>query len=256
MVASRQNPGVLYAHLDTGGGAILYATTTDGAALGEYTLSDLEQEDWEDMAVGIGPGGGQFVYFGDFGDNAAGGGGGGASADPRDEVQIFRVVEPLVSVEQAFTEQTVEWEVLRFTYPDGAHNAETLLVDPQTGDLVIVTKATGTVAAYRAPGDSPADAVSELQLVATFDIGQGEEASAGDMSPSGDRVLLRTYNSLLIWERPRGASLADVFAESGTEIPSAEEARGEAVTFSADGSSWYSSGEDDNRLFRADEVCE
>ena len=56
MVASRMNPGVIYAQLDTGGPSTIFAATPAGKALGEYALAGVTQMDWEDIAVGPGPG--------------------------------------------------------------------------------------------------------------------------------------------------------------------------------------------------------
>jgi len=41
---------------------------------------------------------------------------------------VYRVAEPTT-----IADATLPAETLSFTYPDGSHNAETLLVDPVTG---------------------------------------------------------------------------------------------------------------------------
>ena len=49
-------------------------------------------------------------------------------------------------------------DALRLRYPDGPHNAEAMLVDPRTGDLVIITKVAtgGPAGVYTAPGGARA----------------------------------------------------------------------------------------------------
>src|SRR6266545_2364727 len=132
--------------MDAGGPATVFAMTSAGAALAEYRLMGVSQTDWEDLAVGPGPATGSYIYVGDFGDNNAN----------RTEIQIYRFAEPTVSTTQAMmTTSITNSQVLRFTYPDGAHNAESLMIDPPTGDIVIITKEAANVAAvFRAPGNT------------------------------------------------------------------------------------------------------
>jgi hypothetical protein len=253
MVASRKHPGVLYAQLDAGGDAKIYAASTSGADLGDYTLDGLSQTDWEDIAVGQGVDGKDYIFIGDIGDNAAGGmgmGGGGA----RTEIQIYRVAEPDVSDTQSAVHETVSFDTLRFTYPDGAQNSETLLVDPVSHDFFIMTKTANEAIVYRAPGDTPVDTPTVLEEVARASVGSSTPA-AGDISPSGDRILIRTYEALLLWPRASGMTVADALGADPVELSAADEPRSEGVTFSADGSAWYSAGEEDNTLWTASATC-
>ncbi len=252
LAASRQYPGVLYAQLDTGGPASVFATTTDGRDLAQYALEDLEQNDWEDIAVGPGPDGKQYIFVGDIGDNAAGGMGGGSA---RAEVQIYRFAEPEVSLSMDSAVVDVSWEVLRFTYPDGARNAETLLVDPQSQDIFILTKDSGDATIYRAAGDVATDTPTVLEEVGTVDVGSAQLA-AGDISPSGDRILLRTYDELLIWERRVGTDVATALSADATRLTVADEPRSEGATFAGDGSAWFSAGEEDDALYTGVSTCD
>ena len=103
-----------------------------GTALGAYPVTARRSTDWEDIAVGPGPDGdGDFLYVGDIGDNGA----------ERRSVTVYRVAEP----EAAPVPPGVALsgaEAIELTYPGGPVDAEALLVDPRTGDLVIVTKST------------------------------------------------------------------------------------------------------------------
>jgi len=255
MVASRAHPGVLFAHADSGAGAVFYAMSIAGASLGTFTLGGATATDWEDIAVGPGPSPGTFVYVGDFGDNAARTGSGNA----RGEIQIYRVPEPDVDATSAVGAQSLgAWERLRFTYPDNAHDAESLLVDPSTGDILIVTKETnGASRVFRAAGDTPTDTTTVLALVATLSLGssgsQGALVSAGDISPSGDSIILRTYTAIWLW--CRGSTWANTFGAVPVELPSATEPQSEGLTFSADGKSWYSAGESATTIYQASSSC-
>ena len=247
IVASRAHPGVLYAQMDTGGPSTIFAMTTAGKALGEYTLTGVSQNDWEDIAVGKGPGAGSYIYLGDIGDNSAN----------RTQIQVYRVPEPEVSPTQAAVQQAVTSEVLKFTYPDKAHNAETLLLDPVTGDIIIVTKETsGMSVVYRAPGNTPVDTPTVLEKVTTVQIGtsgQAAQASGGDISPTGDRFMVRSYETVLIW--PRAATLTATFMAAPHMQAFATEPQGEGITFSADGKAWIAAGEQARIIYQADATC-
>ena len=53
VVASRQFPGVLWAHTDGGGPRKqnLFAITREGRSLGEFYVTDVLLADWEDIAI-------------------------------------------------------------------------------------------------------------------------------------------------------------------------------------------------------------
>ncbi|WP_332911344.1 hypothetical protein [Algoriphagus boritolerans] len=97
-----------------------------GNEVGKINLDEVKNRDWEDIAVGPGPGGKSYIYVADIGDNA------GNNKSGR----IYRFPEPS-KIEK---KNTVKPEVLKFTYPNGAMDAESLFVDPISGDLFIVSK--------------------------------------------------------------------------------------------------------------------
>ncbi|MBN1607096.1 MAG: hypothetical protein JW940_10720 [Polyangiaceae bacterium] len=255
MVASRKNVGVLYAHLDAGGTATVFVTTPTGTDLGLLKLEGATTTDWEDIAVGPGPGDGSYLYVGDIGDNAARGMGGSA----RTEIQVYRFPEPDLSASSAAGAVSItDWEVLRFTYPDAAHDAETLVVDPVSGDIVIITKENdGLSTVFTAPGDTTADSTTELESATTVRIGpsgaQNAQAGAGDISPNGDRIIVRAYTTLLLWARKN--TWTATFAEAAIELPQAEEPQSEGLTFAADGKAWYSAGERAAVIYQGTATC-
>jgi hypothetical protein len=259
LAASRAHPGILYAHGDSGSKARLFAIDTEGTVRADYRLPGIERTDWEDIAVGPGPGGGPSVFVGDIGDNGAR----KNDRPARAEIQIVRFAEPALPDPGVEEKQIIsEAAVLRFQYPDHAHDAETLMLDPLTGDLLIVTKdGSGRSSVFRAAGaaaSAPGEVVI-LERVADLSLGSpgtpSARATAGDISPTGDRVLLRTYGSILLWPRPPGRSLADVFATAPRHLIQPAQAKGEAIAFTADGRSWFAAGEADPALYRADQTC-
>jgi hypothetical protein len=83
--------------------------------------------------------------------------------------------------------RTVPYRSWEFRYPDGAHDAETLLVNEE-GRLFVVTKGTPG-AVYAAPRSPKRTAINELARV-------GDAPSVvtdGTFLPGGDRIALLTY---------------------------------------------------------------
>jgi hypothetical protein len=253
LVASRAQPGVLYANADRSGPRF-YALTKAGHTLADFTLtgSGAMATDWEDVAIGPGPTAGNYLYFGDVGDNAARPGAGAG----RSEIQVIRLLEPTVSLTQAAVQQNLPtWQRLRFTYPDRPHDCETLMVDPKNGDFLFVTReADGSAVVFLAPGTTLPDTPTVLVRLVALQVG-ASGANAGDISPTGDRALLRTYEAALLFVRAPGATWALTFATAPHSLPVANEAQSEGATFGADGLSWLSSGEVDPTLYEGRANC-
>ena len=62
IVASRNNPGVLWVHNDSGKRA-LYAINTRGEHLGVYKISGCNTKDWEDITIGASERSGERLYL-------------------------------------------------------------------------------------------------------------------------------------------------------------------------------------------------
>jgi hypothetical protein len=254
LVASRSQDGVLFAHEDSTGAPLLYALDTTGRSLAVFTLSGAPNNDWEDIALGSGPDG-PLLFIADIGDNAV-----RTNGTPRGELQVIRLPEPSVALDGSTGAQTLsELEVLRFSYPDGAFDAETLLVHPITGELVIVTRsAGGDSRIFRAPGSTPPDTPTPLEEIGrlAFDpSGQGANATAGDISPSGDRILVRTYTRVYVWPTAPGMPLDAVFGLTPVTLDWAVEPQGEGITFASDGRAWLAAGEQEPTIYRAEANC-
>ncbi|HMF83566.1 MAG TPA: hypothetical protein VKI01_09845 [Acidimicrobiia bacterium] len=226
VAASRRNAGVLWAHNDSGDSARVFAMTTSGGHLGWFTLAGASATDWEDMALGPGPQAGQsYLYLGDIGDNNS----------VRTSVVVYRVPEPTVDISQPPGDNQVLGGVdaLVLQYPDGAHDAEALAVDPVNGDIVIVTKnLSGEAGVYVLRASSP---TSTLTRTGTLELGFATLVTGASVAPDGTAVALRTYGSVLLYPRADGTPLDDAFRSSPCTGASVSEPQGEAIAVTADG---------------------
>lgn len=241
LAASRRTDGVWWAHNDSGDSARVFAVASDGRDLGQFALVGASASDWEDLAVGPGPvAGTSYLYVADIGDNAK----------ARPSVRLYRVAEPAVSTGAAVPPpaQTLSGvDALELVYPDGAHDAEALLVDPVSGNLFVVTKELGgTAQVFRALANLPAGSRTTLTQVATVALGFGRPVTAADVTATGDVVALRTYSTVALFPRPAGAGLAQAFVQPSCAGAVASEAQGEAIAFTRDGRAYVTASEGAN----------
>jgi len=222
LAVSASNPGVLWLHNDSGDTPRVFAISTTAKLLGEYALSGAKAVDWEDMTLGPGPTAKtSYLYMGDIGDNPS----------QRASIAVYRVAEPTVSSTQAPVKVTLSnVDTLPFVYPDGAHNAETLLIDPLTSDLYIVTK-TGASPAGIYVSKDPQQPGTQRTLTKLGSVSLKTNITGGDIAADRSEVLLRTYGGAHLWPWPAGSTLAAALAATPCKVKAAAEPQGEAIAF-------------------------
>lgn len=232
IVASRRNPGVLWVHNDSGDAARIYAISAKGEFLGVCNIDGARCRDWEDIAIGPGPDLNQhYLYIGDIGDNRG----------VYREIIVYRVPEPRVGAAASFEPMaTGSAEAIRLTYPDGPRDAETLLVDPLTRDIYIISKRELRSRVYRAAFPQSTTQQIKMEQVAMMPWGF---AVAGDVSPDGRRVIVRGMFNASLWVRPAGEPLWRAFAGKQIRPPLIDEPQGEGICFDSRGAGYFTIGE-------------
>jgi hypothetical protein len=233
-VRSRSQADLLWSHDDSGAGPVLYGLRADGRVAARPTVTAAQAEDWEDIAAGPGPGGQPLLYVGDIGDNAA----------RRASIDVYRLPEPRVG--DAATAPAAR---LRLRYPDGAHDAEALLVDPLRPDLVIVTKVLGSARAYRASARAPAGSQTTLRSGPAVAMSL---VTAGDVSADGRIVVLRGYDRVGVWVRRGRERLTTTLRRAPCLSPTslAGEGQGEAIALDGRGRSFLTVAEGSPAVLR------
>ena len=227
LVRSRTQAWV-WVHNDSGDTARLFALALADLTTIELHLDGAAALDWEDLALGPGSEPGDYLYVGDIGDNG----------EARPYVTIYRVREPDLAAAGPDPIVTADWQAFELTYPDGPHNAETLLVDPRSGDLFIVTKG-GQTKLYRA-----AAPLASGELEAMPDPSYPSAiATGGDVSPLGDHVIVRGYADAWLWLRGPDEGLAEALGREPCEVPLAAEQQGETLAIDLDGRGYYTLSE-------------
>ncbi len=236
LAASIINPGILWTHNDSGDRNRVFALDeTNGSLVAEYILEGCEERDWEDIAVGPGPVDHvAYLYVGNIGDNKA----------RYDRKYIYRVKEPVVPQDTPGVHyDTLRGaDVLTFTQPDGNRDTETLMVDPLTRDLFVISKRENPCRVYRFPFPQNPDTLLVPQQVATIAC---TLAVGGDISHLGDEVLVKTYDLVFYWKRLPGQSIGDLLSTPPAMLPYfPPEPQGEGIAWKMDGSGYFTLSEE------------
>jgi hypothetical protein len=199
---------------------------SEGEELGKIVLAKTDNRDWEDIAVGPGPDGKSYIYIGEIGDNAA----------VHDEVFIYRIPEP----DKLKPESEVKPEKIKLTYPGGPRDAETLMVDPISGDIYIISKRDKKNTIYCLPADRFNDKEAVLEKVGELNF---TSSTAGDISSEGNQILIKSYLNIYYWIRKPGESIAQALTREPTMLLYNPEPQGEAIGFQQDGKGYYTISE-------------
>lgn len=232
LAGSRTIKGYLWTHNDSGNPAELFLMSQDGTDFRNYGIGGVENRDWEDIAVGPGPANGvSYVYIGDIGNN---------NANPSvTSYTIFRVPE-LTDLNAGFDAGSVAR--ITFAYPDGPHDAETLLSDPTTKDLFIVSKELDGANLYRLPFPQSGTGVITAELVGK--VPTVTFATGGDIVADGKEIVVRNYGTIYYWKRKDGETVGQTLTQSPAKtLPYELEPQGEAVCFGADMEGYYTLSE-------------
>lgn len=183
--------------------------------------------DTEDLARG--PDG--TIWIGDIGDNGG----------TRETIALWRL-SPGASKPSLF----------RLTYPDGAHDAEALLIAGD-GTPVVITKDPVTAGLYSPDGPLTDDTLATRRATPMRRVGDVAVPVTGTsnpfgfpgrlvvtgagMSADGSRVVLRSYADAFVFDVTEGDVVGALTGGSSRTVALPDEPQGESVTYGADGRS-------------------
>ena len=245
VAASRCSKDVLWTHNDSGNGPYIFAISPAGDVLATYKVKDVKNKDWEDIATFKDASGSCFIYIGNIGDND----------EKLVDHEIYRIREPVVTggspasdMKQPL-EMTVQ-DMVRFSYPDQPQNAETLMVQPGTGNIYVATKhKSGPSFVYKVqPSFGSADTqraerVGEISVPAV----PNGLLTGGDISPDGRHAILCDYTQGYELTLPEGdANFDDIWRQEPVPVDLGKRPHGEAVGYNVDGTAVYATSEGEN----------
>ena len=197
---------------DGGSPPELFRLAADGADRGSLPVPDVGNTDWEDLAIYRSPGGLRAVIA-DIGDNGG----------TRSHVALH--VVDLDDDDALRVERSV-----RFRYPDGPRDAESLAVDSTAGKAYVLSKRTVPAELYEVSLDADADAIETAVLIGTLEtLPQPSDLdrrlapvrqswhwqpTAMDFSANGRLAAVLTYSAVYVYERRSGQSWQAAFQAS------------------------------------------
>jgi hypothetical protein len=219
LASSVANPGFLWSVNDSGNASEVYLIDTTARVKLTCKLP-VRNRDWEEVAVGPGPDPNKtYVYVGEIGDNNA----------IHDLKYIYRFEEPQAT--EGDKEITLT-DTLTIQLPDGKRDTETIMIDPLTKGLYLVSKREDSVMVYKVPQPFTKETMvaKKIATIPYFKI------VAGAFSPDGLEILLKDYDHIYYWKRSKDEPFEAALMRSPEELPYEREAQGESITFAVDGS--------------------
>jgi hypothetical protein len=226
MSDSYANPGFFWVELDSGNPPALNLLRHNGTHGKSIFLKGARNRDWEDLVVANGPEPTKkYIYIGEIGDNN------------RDysHYAVYRIPEPPSNVDTVSNFVKID-----FKYPDGAHDAEAMLVDGTTNDIYIITKRDQHSRIYKIAYPQDTSKMNTASFV--VDLPYRGVVSAA-INSSQTELLIKTYSSVYYYTWRNSETLGEVFKKSYQTLPYQVEPQGEAICFANDNSGFYTLSE-------------
>jgi hypothetical protein len=248
LAASRRHDGVLWAVNDSDQGSRVYALGLDGKVLGSFVVAHTRNTDWEDLAA-FERGGKSYLAIADTGDN------GGL----REELAVVVVAEPEL-VDGAPPKRVAPAWTVRFRYPDGPRDCESVAVDARTGEIWLMAKKRVPAQLFTVPLARPRHGeVRTARQIATVrhipqptpeelakhpQFGRYRGQITGmDLDPAGRRLAVLTYRDAYVFERRGDATWPEALLEEPTVLGVPVLPQGESIAFGRDGKTIYVTSE-------------
>ncbi|WP_072687744.1 hypothetical protein [Rhodococcus marinonascens] len=223
--------GLLYAVGDSGSDRAVAVMGAD-CVVHRWLPLPVDPYDVEDMAVG--PDG--RLWLADVGDNGR----------RRDTVALI-----------AMDRDTGAGELHRLTYPDGPHDAETILIQRDGTPLIVTKELFGAGSVYRPVGGAEVGGLATpgptpLEKVGVLDVSEASGADAegggttaqalhstmftgGAVSADGTVAAVRNYSDVFLFSAPDGDLLAAFASGPAVRARVPQQPQGEAVAFTENG---------------------
>ena len=217
---SKVNPGYVWGQEDSGNPPQLYLIQHNGVVQKRVYLKGVTNRDWEDMALA-----GNDIYIAETGDNGR----------VYSEYCFYRFPEPSASTD---TVNTIE--KIRFVYEDGAHDAESFLVDPVSKDIYIFTKRDNPSLLFKLDYPYSLTDVNTARKVGSLPY---TSIVSADITDDGKEVLVKNYSAIYYYKRVANETIEQALAKPYSTLSYKVEPQGEAISFAQDGSGFFTISE-------------
>lgn len=227
---SIQNKQVLWSHNDSGNKAEIYALNTEGQLLSTLILKGVQNRDWEDIAVAKDPLSDiSFIYIADIGDNNA----------KYNSVYVYRLKEPQLTGKDEIL-QSSEIKTIEINYEDGPRDAEAIFLEPETGDIYLISKREEQVGLYRIAYPFNFKDKNIARRIASLPL---TWVTAADLGSNGKQLLVKTYTGIYKYKTKLDDKKNITLSKEAKTMPYITEPQGEALCWDVKNKSYYTLSE-------------
>ncbi len=241
LAPSRRADDVYWINNDSQGEPVLYAIDGKGRYLGSVRLEGATNYDWEDCSS-FKVDGKSYLVAADVGDNKA----------QRKDCVLYIIAEPDPAELNPSREisATLTGQI-RFTYPGGARDCESIAVDPVEGNIYLISKRTTPPVVYRLPLSAEAGSTTAVAEIvgnlngippptgptALIETTWGKFRAwpcSLDISSDQRTAVVLSYGEVYIYNRLSGQSWAEAFASEPIQLVAHALPQAEGVCFTND----------------------
>jgi hypothetical protein len=223
---SKTNPGCLWLHEDSGNPTQLSLMSYTGELKKRVSLKGIRNRDWEELALAKGPDPDvNYIYLADIGNNNL----------SVQQFIIYRFPEP-----KSTDDEVTKFDKISFTYPDKTHDAEAMIIDNITKDILIFSKEDSCSAVYRIPYPQSTTSLNKAEFLGRLPYGKVVGAA---LSPTNNEVLIKTYSNIYYWKLTTSAVAKEILNSEPLRISYTKEPQGEAIAFRNDNTGFFTISE-------------
>ena len=238
MAASHAQPGLYWAHNDSGNEPKLVLVRPNGERVATLKTEGATNTDWEDISSFV-LDGRNYLLVADTGDN------GGI----RETLTLWVFEEPAATKDGDSLK--LAWKI-DFRWKDGARDCEAVAVDAARGDVLLISKKRVPPELYRLPlrpaaGMQTAELLGKLQGVeqpSEADLKLNpvygryrSQITATDLSPNGRVLAILNYHSIYFLVRQPNEAWTDTLKNAPSQMRYPWLPQAEAIAWSVDGRS-------------------
>lgn len=244
----------IWIHNDSGDSPTLYAIDRDGNRRSTSRIEGAFARDWEDM-TDFSENGKNYFLIGDIGDNK----------ERSPEVTFYVIERPSSDTPSPLL------YTFTATYDHiGAKDAEAIVVDPNTKELMVITKGRDGIfhflkGTFPLPSEYSTSKIiddpkfnsrkivlSEIhqETFATPPLNRQEQSrfvTSATLHPNGNHLIIRNYLTAKIYTKTTDQSWAETLQNPPCKLPLPLQQQGETLDFSPDGNSLWTLSEGTNQ---------
>ena len=172
-------------------------------------------------------------------------------------MKIYRFEEPIINLDSISIPFDIEIKTvdkITFVYPDNKKDAETLMINPLTKDLYVITKRESSPHIYNIPYPQSTSSVISAIYFGSLTISpeksyrMSDKIVSGDISRDGKEILIKTYYQIILIKKDINTSFSSISELNQTVLDYTIEPQGESLCWKWDQSGYFTISEEANKI--------